>query len=325
MTSRRSLSFSLAAVGLSLGAQLLASTASAQESLPPPPAYTDPNMAQPGAQPGQPYYQPPPAQPYGQPQPYAQPPAQPYGQPQPAQPYGQPPSTTTYMQPQPAYGQPTYVQPQYAQPTYVQPPQQQYVTYAPRRFTYTPRFRPQFGLALRASGLWSENAAIGFGQGGIGVEALFRVHPRLTLELSVQYQSISNDYYYDEYGYAYQSPTAYYYDRRDVPILGGLRVHLGNPLWLLSPYVVGAAGPSWARLYTPDATESAWFFEAQGGIGVELRGGRHFTLNMDLRGMGRFRSLKEDSLYFVDGYGRGVPAMGNQGGVIFNFGIGGYF
>jgi len=153
---------------------------------------------------------------------------------------------------------------------------------------------------------------------------LFRAHRRLTLEMGVQYQHISTeDVYYNDFQY----------ERYDVPVTFGVRVHLGNPFWILSPYVVGAGGLTYSKLTMIDAlvSESHWFGEVQGGFGVEWRLGTHFAFNLDLRGQGRFRKVgelgtpnsKEGTL--TDEYGNTVPAMGSSGGVLFNIGIGGYF
>jgi hypothetical protein len=280
---------------------------------PPPPGYQPPP---PGYQPPPPGYQPPPPG-YQPPPPGYQPPPGGYYQPPPPSPYGQP-----YAQP---YAQPTY-QPPPPQPTYVQPVR--------RRWIFTERWRPQFGLGMKAGGLGQYNSAVGsYSQGAIGLELLFRAHPRLTAEFSLQYQRVSSDYYSDGF-YAYSTgPVANNgtpYDRMDIPMLGGLRVHLGPALSALSPYVVGAFGATYGRLYQPDSyfAESHWFGEAQGGIGVEIRGGRHFYLAADLRGFGRFRSVDLNSPNegrYTDAFGISQPAMGSSGGVIFNFGIGGFF
>lgn len=296
----------LAPVAFGLSLLLHTASASAQQppELPPPQPYTPPdasgNVYQPP--PGG-YYQPPPPG-YSQPPPNYQPAPQPYGQPY-AQPYGQP-------------------APSYAPPVY-QP--------APRVRVFTPRWRPQFGLGARFGGLGQWNSAVGFyGQGAVGLDLLFRAHPRLTLELSVQYQAVTQDYYSDGYYTYYTGPTAangFYYDRRDVPILAGARIHLGRALSPISPYVVGAFGATYARLYQPDSFyyEAHWFGEVQGGAGIEIRGGRHFFLTLDGRVLGRFRKINpqnSDEGVFTDGT-FSVPAMGNQGGFALNFGIGAYF
>ena len=160
-------------------------------------------------------------------------------------------------------------------------------------------------------------------------DLLFRVAPRLTLEMSIQYQGSSSQTggYYDDYGNYYPPQTINNgYDRTDVPVLLGARIHLGNPLWILSPYLVGAAGGTYSQLRLEGLVpETRWFFEAQGGIGADLRLGRHFSMSMDLRGFGRFRSENSQELYVQDAFGGSVRALGNSGGVVINFGIGGYF
>lgn len=291
---------------LALGLSLLCSTAVSQAQQPAP----QPETVQPQPDPNQP----PPGYPYAQPDPNQPPPGGYYQPPPPGYPQNYQPYPQAYPQPQPVY-QPTYAQPR-------------------RPWLYTPRWRPQFGLGLRASGSGQWNSAAGsYSQGGVGLELLFRAHPRLTLELSVQYQKVGSEYYSDGY-YTYASGPAaangFYYDRHDVPIIGGARVHLGPALSPLSPYIVGAFGATYGRLYQPDSYfyEDHWFAEAQGGVGVEIRGGRHFYLTLDLRGFGRFRSIDLNSPSegrYTDAYGVTVPSMGNQGGVLFNFGIGGFF
>ena len=280
------------------------------QNLPPPPTVGDPGQS--GAPQGQ-YYQPPPQPVQGQPyqgQPYQGQPVQ--GQPYQGQPY----------QGQPYQGQPYQVQPQ---PYQVQP--QPVVVRRP--LGYTNQVRPQFGLALRVGGTWSETALSSYHASGIGLDLLFRVAPRLTLEMSIQYQGSSSQTggYYDDYGNYYPPQTINNgYDRTDVPLLLGARIHLGNPLWMLSPYLVGAAGGTYSQLRLDGLVpETRWFLEAQGGIGVDLRLRSHFSMYMDLRGFGRFRSENGQELYVQDAFGGSVRALGNSGGAVFNFGIGGYF
>lgn len=293
--------YRLASAAFGLTLLLGAASASAQQT---PPAQLDPAQPQPygAVDPNQPPpgYQQPPAG-YYQPPPTYQPQPQPYGQPYPPPAYAQPMYQSSYQPPPPLRG-------------------------------YAPRWRPQFGLGLRFGGLGQWNDAAGFySQGAVGLELLFRVHPRLTLELSAQYQSVTQNYYTDGY-YTYSTgPTAangFYYDRYDVPLLAGARVHLGRPLSFVSPYLVGAFGATYSRLYQPDSYlyEAHWFGEVQGGAGLEIRGGRHFYLTFDVRGLGRFRKIDlndPNEGVYSDG-NVSVPAMGNQGGFILNFGIGGY-
>ncbi|HNF97348.1 MAG TPA: hypothetical protein PK493_08635 [Pseudomonadota bacterium] len=252
----------------------------------------------PNGQPPPGYYAPPPPAGYGQP--YQPPPPQPY-------------------QPDPAY-QPQPYQPQPYQPAPMYQPQPQ-VT---RSFLYRPQFRPQFGIAARFGGYGNYGSFGSYSTGGGGVDFLLRAHPRLTFELGIQYQRISQE---DVYLNDFQ------YERYDVPMTLGMRVHLGNPLWIVSPYLVGAGGLTYSRLYMLDALtyESHWFGEVQGGIGFEWRLGQHFAFNLDLRGQGRFRKVGElgtptsNEGTLTDVYGNTVPSMGGSGGFILNMGIGGFF
>lgn len=171
-------------------------------------------------------------------------------------------------------------------------------------------FRPQVGIGLRVCGLWSENVLQSYGRGGLGLDLLLRVHPRLSLELGVQYQ----------YSTTYQG---YYslYDRADVPILLGLRVHPGPLGWSVSPYLVAAVGADYAQLRLPTAGQSTWFFEGQGGAGLEGRFMRHAALSVDLRASGRARSSSTYDLYRTDAQGSLLPYLGNQIGLLASFGF----
>lgn len=298
-------------LGLATAALVLAVAGSSTAS-----AQTAETAAAPAASPdGSQAAQPAPAQlsqpPYYQPDPQAYP-QQPYPQPYPQQAYPQqayPQQAYPAYPQQPYYGQQPYPQ----QPVYVAPP------YAARRVRgYTDRFRPQFGIGLRVSGLYAGSELTTYGSEGLGLEFLLRVHPRVTLEALLQYQNVSSSDYY---------APVYYYDRYDLPILGGARIHLGNPFWVFSPYVVGAAGATYSRLsFDPSvAPEGRWFFEAQGGVGFEIRLGRHFLLNADLRAFGRFRNESTTDVFVQDTGGNFYRALGNSGGILFNFGFAGLF
>lgn len=235
-----------------------------------------------------------------------------------------------YPQPAPAGmpGSPVYAPapvyvppPAYAPPTaygaatiYVQPPA------PPPR---PPVFRPQLGLGFRVTGAWSANAYTDVGQGGLAGDLLFRVHPRLTLELSAGWLSTTNSSEFE---------TAY--SRTDVPFTLGARIHLGSPQWLASPYVVLAAGGGWARAYTPvfdefgnlfEATDSGWFIDGQAGGGLELRLGRHVAINMDLRFATRLRVDRQPRFEVQDFFGSSVPILGHQFGGQANFGLSVFF
>lgn len=217
----------------------------------------------------------------------------------PAQPYSPPPP--------PEYAPPPVYQPQ-PQPAY-QP------TYQP---AYQPRWRPQFGLGIRGMGAYSGNALTGFGQGGVGGDLFLRVHPRVTMELGVQYQRTTD-----------QSTYTNGYDRMDVPITLGLRVHLGNPFWHVSPYLALAAGVSYAEaaVWTTvgPVYDAAWMGEGQVGGGLEFRLGRHVNLWMDLRAATRLRSQSPQQVTVLDDLDRSYAVIGNQFGGQFNIGMGVFF
>ncbi len=272
-------------------------------------------MAQVGPDPNSPppegYYAPPPVG-YGQP--YQPPPPQPY-QPQPSYPQPAP-----VYQPQPNYPQPVYQPAPVYQPEHHQPA----LPVGRRSLVYGDRFRAQFGLAARFGGYGNYGSFGSYNTGGGGLDLLFRVHPRITLEMGFQYQRISQeDLYWNEFQY----------ERFDVPMTIGMRVHLGNPMRMFSPYLVGAGGITYSRLYQFDSLvyESHLFGEVQGGVGFEWRLGPHFAFNFDVRGQTRFRKVGElgtpDSTEgtLTDQYGNTVPAMGPSVGFLINLGIGGFF
>ena len=262
--------------------QLYVSTASAQTAdpnapLPPPPTYGDP----------QPVYQPPPAS------------SQPYQPYQPA--------------PAPAYGQP-YQPYQPAPPPRVSVQPYQPVNASPYPYGRVVRYRPQFGIGLRGTGLYTDSALLSYGQGGVNLDFMLRVHPRITMELSVGYQRIDDE-------------DAYYtsYLRTDVPLILGMRIHPGPVRWPVSPYFVIGAGADFASADLPGVGESTVLGEVQGGGGVEFRIGRHFEFSLDLRGFGRFRGRGSQAAYVTDIDGNQVAIIGNQGGIQFNAGLGVFF
>lgn len=209
-----------------------------------------------------------------------------------------------------SYGQPSY-QPELglAQPGYSQAAE---AGLNKPTFSSLSSFRPQAGLAVQVNGQWSSDALLSLGEAGIGLDLMLRVHPRLTLELGAEYQhgTIINSY-------------SGQYNRTDVPILTGLRVYLGPLGWSAAPYLVAVFGADCAHAQLP--AETAWFFEGQGGLGLEGRLGHHFSLNVDLRGFGRVRPSADSALYLTDTYGNLIPVLNNQSGFLFNTGCAFYF
>lgn len=171
-------------------------------------------------------------------------------------------------------------------------------------------FRPQLGLGIRASGIWAEDDLLSYGAGGVGLELLFRVQSRVTLELAAQYQRS-------------RTLSSYYgvNERTDAPLLLGLRVHLGPAGGAASPYLVAAFGADYARLTSPAFVGESWFSEWQGGAGFEGRFGRRLALSVDVRGFGRARPGGDARLDQAALQGETFSMLKNVLGVLFNVGF----
>lgn len=210
-----------------------------------------------------------------------------------------------------SYGQTTYGTPAFelGQPGYSPPMDPG--SYKPAFSSLSP-FRPQVGVEVQIGGQWSSDPLLGQGQAGIGLDLMFRVHPRLTLELGA--------------GYHHGSSTNSYlgqYARTDVPIFTGFRFYLGPLDWSAAPYLVAALGADCA--HARQQPEAVWVLEGQGGLGVEGRLGRHFSIDVDVRGFGRTRPNIASALYLTDTYGNLIPALNSQSGFLFNTGCAFYF
>ncbi len=238
------------------------------------------------------YYPPPPPPVYVQPAPpqqvYVQPAPQPVYE-QPAQPapmqYAPLPPPPVYMQPPPPA--PVYAQPApvYAPPVQVQqslpPPAPVHTVVVPQR-PPQPQWRSRFGIGVRFVGAVStenQEFADRFTQLGLGGELLYRASRRIVLELGGEYQKRMNNGF----------------ERYDVPVTLGMRLHIGAPDWVVSPYFVGAVGGTYSKLDYVRSQDKAWFLDGQLGGGLELRLGQHFVLNADLRGDGRYRLNDPDA------------------------------
>lgn len=172
------------------------------------------------------------------------------------------------------------------------------------------------GLGVRASGLWVANDALNRGQGGGGLELLFRLHRRVVLEFSGEFQ----------YGRsASTSVMSSTYERMDVPLMVGLRVYIAPSSWALSPYAIVAAGADYARATLVGVAEESWFGQIDVGGGLEGRVGRRFRLNLELRGYNRIHQVNGLTLYVSDAYGNAVPALRNQYGLLYNLSGSVYF
>jgi hypothetical protein len=282
---------------------------------PPPPVYMQP------APPPPVYMQPAPPPPvYMQPAP----PPPVYMQPAPQQPvYEQPPMVQAPMQYAPLPPPPVYVQPAPMvqapppAPVVVPPPPVQAlppVSNVVVQRPPVPQWRSRFGLGVRFVGAIStEDQAFSdrFTQLGFGGEVLYRASRRIVLELGGEYQKrMSNGF-----------------ERYDVPVTMGMRLHIGAPDWVVSPYFVGAVGGAYSKLDYLRSQDKAWFLDGQLGGGLEVRLGQHFVLNADLRGDGRYRLNDPDSVTIATQKVNGVllTPMGNQYGLQGRIGAAIYF
>ena len=177
-----------------------------------------------------------------------------------------------------------------------------------------PQWRSRFGIGARFVGAIStenQEFADRFTKLGFGGELLYRASRRVVLELSGEYQK----------------RVTQGFDRYDVPVLLGTRLHIGAPDWIVSPYFVGAVGGSYSKLDYLRSQDTAWFVEGQLGGGLEIRLGQHFVLNADLRGDGRYRITDPDSVTVETQKVNGVvlSPMGNQYGLQGRLGAAIYF
>ena len=259
-----------------------------------------------------------------------------YVQPYPQTYYYPPPPPPVYVQPAP----PVYVQPappppvmdqpvappqeQYAPlpppPMYMQPAPVQPVAPPPAMNVVTvqrpslPQWKSRFGIGARFVGavsLENQDFSDRFTQLGFGGELLYRANRRVVLELGGEYQKrMSNGF-----------------ERYDVPVTLGVRLHIGAPDWVVSPYFVTAVGGVYSNLDYVRSQDKAWYLEGQLGGGLEVRLGQHFVLNADLRGDGRYRVDEPDATTQSTQKVNGVvlSPLGNQYGLQARLGAAIYF
>jgi len=141
-----------------------------------------------------------------------------------------------------------------------------------------PQWKAKFGVGFRFAATVNTDEFTEFSQLGFGGELLYRAHRRLILELGGEYQKRVDN------GFA----------RYDVPVTLGLRIHIGAPDWVVSPYFVMAAGLAYSNLDFLRSHDVAWFADGQLGGGLEVRLGKHVALTADLRGDARRRLSKPD-------------------------------
>ncbi len=146
---------------------------------------------------------------------------------------------------------------------------------------------------------------------GIGGELLYRATAHVTTELASEYQhNVSGGI-----------------DRTDVPTTLGVRLHLGRPSWVLSPYVVFAAGLDVAWQDLKVATDTAYYFDGQLGGGLELRLGQHVAITADARfdGKKRVNDVEPKIAATTSVNGKPVSPLGDQYGGQFRLGFALYF
>jgi hypothetical protein len=175
---------------------------------------------------------------------------------------------------QPAPPPPVYAQP--APPVAYAVPPPPPILYRPP--VLLPQWQSKFGIGVRLGAAINQDPSTSFSQVGIGGELLFRVQRHLVLEVASEYQKRVDN------GFA----------RYDVPTTLGLRIHIGAPDWIVSPYFVVASGAAYSNLDFLHGQDVAWFLDGQLGGGLEIRVGRHLALTADLRGDARHRLTAPD-------------------------------
>jgi len=257
-----------------------------------------------------------------------------------------------YQSPQPQQAYPVYQPPVYQPPVYqvpvYQPPP---VVYLPPIYVVQPQVQepcppdpcdacqaqepppppaaatPPVAAAVAkpAPVDWPHTFGLGFRFGGqientdwrhlsFGGELLFRTSARTTVELSGEYQhGVNNDL-----------------DRLNVPVGLGLRLHIGKPSWVVSPYLVGAGVFTYARTDLKATVDEAYYLGGQVGGGLELRLGKRVAITADARFDGRVRlddpSNRAASITSVNGHAVHVARANDaEYGGVFRLGAAVYF
>ena len=124
------------------------------------------------------------------------------------------------------------------------------------------------GVGVRGAGALAQHDLDTLGG---GAELLFRATHHLTVEIAGELQRTVTG----------GAP------RSDIPLTAGLRVHLGSPRWVVSPYLVAAGGVDIAEEDWKVGHEQALYLDGQLGGGLEVRLGGHLALTADARFEGR--------------------------------------
>jgi hypothetical protein len=186
------------------------------------------------------------------------------------------------------------------------PPQPELVVTTPR--PVVPMWKSRLGLGVRGTGQVIQS---GWNNLGIGGEFLFRASPHLSTELAVEYQRSA------------ATPL----DRVDIPVTFGLRVHIGRPTWVVSPYFVFAGGLAFASQDLKFTTDDAIYLDGQIGGGLELRLGQHVAITADARldAKKRANDTAANVLATASVDGKPVHALGDEVGGQFRLGVAVYF
>jgi hypothetical protein len=186
------------------------------------------------------------------------------------------------------------------------PPPPELVVVKPR--PVVPMWSSRIGLGVRGTGQVLQD---GWNNLGIGGEFLYRASPHLVTELAVEYQR----------------STATLLDRVDVPVTFGLRVHIGRPTWVVSPYFVFAGGLDFASQDLKFTHDDAIYLDGQLGGGLELRLGQHVAITADVRLDARKRAneVAENVAATSSVDGKPVHALGDEVGGQFRLGVAAYF
>ncbi len=171
-----------------------------------------------------------------------------------------------------------------------------------------PMWKSRIGLGVRGTGQIIDD---GWNNLGIGGEFLYRVSPHLVTELAAEYQR----------------SAASQHDRVDIPVTFGLRVHIGRPSWVVSPYFVFAGGVAYASQDLKFTSDDAIYVEGQLGGGLELRLGEHVGVTVDARldAKKRANGVAENVLATTSVDGKPVHALGDEVGGQFRLGVAVYF
>jgi hypothetical protein len=142
-----------------------------------------------------------------------------------------------------------------------------------------PQWPARFGLGATYEGLLSVDTGANTGMGFMG-QLRYRAARHLSLELMSGYERSSD-----------QSGAL----RTDVPVTFGLIVPILGPEHIFTPYLVAAGGVNFADLHMIDTPgfkldDTRTQIVGQVGGGLELRLGRHFALNGDVRLEGRWNT-----------------------------------